>query len=263
MGIMKIDPQMLSELITLLTPFLNRVEEREALLFRAFGIGHSPLEQIDCSGNTSTFLPRLIRSLVEYNDGADELIQLLKTVKIDVGLDKQEKIDRIINSLNASQRLSQNSPPGASKLQDLHSQNFDVFLCYNSQDRAEVLRIAEDLDNKRIRVWFDEWDVPPGQRWQKLIQEQITQIRSAAVFVGKNGIGPWQDEEIEGFLQEFRERECALIPVLLPSAPSKPVLPPFLRNRRWVDFGQPDPNPIDHLILGIRGESPRSLRNSQ
>lgn len=118
---MKIEPQMLSELITLVTPFLNRVEEREALLFRAFGIGHSPLEQIDCSGNTSTFLPRLIRSLVEYNDGADELIQLLETVKTDVGLDKQEKIDRIINSLNASQRLSQNSPPGASKLQDLYS----------------------------------------------------------------------------------------------------------------------------------------------
>lgn len=117
---MKIEPQMLSELITLLTPFLKSVKEREALLFRAFVTDQKLLEQIDCSGNTSTFLPLLIRSLVKYNDGADELIQLLETVKIDVGLDKKKKIDRIINSLNASQRLSQNSSPGASKLQDLY-----------------------------------------------------------------------------------------------------------------------------------------------
>jgi hypothetical protein len=148
---------------------------------------------------------------------------------------------------------------------------YDVFLCYNSQDKAEVLRIAEDLDNRGIRVWLDEWDVPPGQRWQQLIQEQITRIESAAVFVGENGIGPWQDEEIGAFLQEFRQRECTVIPVLLPSAPSKPKLPPFLQNRRWVDFRkrQPDPNdpnprnPLELLIFGIRRESPRRPRNSQ
>ncbi|NCS18566.1 MAG: hypothetical protein GPJ15_00215 [Microcystis aeruginosa G11-06] len=117
---MRIDPQMLSELITLLTPFMATAEAREALLFRAFVTDQKLLQQIDCSGNASTFLPLLIQSLVKYNDGADELIQLLETVKTDVGLDKQEKIDRIINSLNASQRLSQYSPPGASKLQDLY-----------------------------------------------------------------------------------------------------------------------------------------------
>lgn len=120
---MRIEPQILSEVITLLTPVMARVEEREALLFRAFGIGHPLLEQIDCSGNgnTRTFLPRLIQSLVKYNDSASELIQLLKTVKNDVGLDKQERIDRIIKQLNGSQQLSQNSQPGASKLQDLYS----------------------------------------------------------------------------------------------------------------------------------------------
>lgn len=118
---MKIEPQILSEVITLLTPFLTSAEEREALLLRAFGTGHPLLEQIDCSGRTKTCLPRLIQSLIKYNDSAIELIQLLETVKKDVGPDKQEKIDRIINSLKASQQLSQNSPPGASKLQDFYS----------------------------------------------------------------------------------------------------------------------------------------------
>lgn len=118
---MKIEPQIVSEVITLLTPFLTSVEEREALLIRVFRTGHDLLGQIDCSGSTTTFLPLLIQSLIKYNDSAIELIQLLETVKKDVGPDKQEKIDRIINSLKASQQLSQNSPPGASKLQDLYS----------------------------------------------------------------------------------------------------------------------------------------------
>ena len=118
---MRIDPQMISELITLLTPVMGTASEREALLFRAFGSGHNLLGLIDCVGNTKTFLPRLIRALVSHNDSADELIQLLETVKNDVGLAQQERIDRIIDRLNGSQRLSQNSQPGASKLQDLYS----------------------------------------------------------------------------------------------------------------------------------------------
>jgi hypothetical protein len=97
--------------------------DRDALLIRAFGNGHDLLSsgRIDFSGSTKNFLPLLIRFLVNYNDSTDELIQLLNTVKMDVGPDKKERIDRIIGSLNASQQLFENSPPNASKLQDLHS----------------------------------------------------------------------------------------------------------------------------------------------
>jgi hypothetical protein len=38
--------------------------------------------------------------------------------------------------------------------------------------------------------------------WQKGLEEQISKGKSVAVFVGKSGIGPWQDKEIEAFLGE-------------------------------------------------------------
>ena len=38
--------------------------------------------------------------------------------------------------------------------------------------------------------WLDEWKLRPGLPWQPLLEEQIGKIKSAAVFVGKNGRGP-------------------------------------------------------------------------
>jgi len=82
---------------------------------------------------------------------------------------------------------------------------------------------------------------------------RIEQIKSAAVFVGKNGIGPWQQLELEAFLREFSNRGCPVIPVLLPDAPDEPKLPRFLKGMTWVDFRSQDPDPMEQLIWGITG----------
>ena len=78
-------------------------------------------------------------------------------------------------------------------------------------------------------------------------------IKSAAVFVGKNGIGPWQQEELTAFLREFLNRRCPVIPVILPDAATKPRLPIFLNSKTWVDFRKDDPDPMEQLIWGITG----------
>ncbi|WP_157174403.1 hypothetical protein [Thiocystis violascens] len=47
----------------------------------------------------------------------------------------------------------------------------------------------------------------------------------------------------------------AVIPVLLPSATSKPTLPAFLSNRTWVEFKTSfDESGIQKLIWGITGQ---------
>lgn len=136
------------------------------------------------------------------------------------------------------------------------SKGFDVFLCHNSQDKPEVIEIANRLKEKGIKPWLDRWELRPGLSWQKLLEEQIEQIHSVAVFVGKNGIGPWQERELRAFLDEFVSRGCPVIPVLLPDAPQKPELPIFLKEMMWVDFRQSDPEPLSQLIWGITGINP-------
>lgn len=133
---------------------------------------------------------------------------------------------------------------------------FDVFLCHNSADKPAVKRVAQHLKEAGILPWLDEWELPPGQAWQPLLEKQIGNIKSAAVFVGSAGMGPWQQQELYGLLNEFANRRLPVIPVLLPDAPSKPELPIFLRAMTWVDFRSPDPDPQKMLVWGITGERP-------
>ena len=133
---------------------------------------------------------------------------------------------------------------------------FDVFLCHNSADKPAVRAVARALRSCGVLPWLDEWELPPGQPWQPLLEKQIGQIRSAAVFVGLAGVGPWQEQEIYGFLREFVARRSAVIPVLLDNAPSAPDLPIFLRAMTYVDFRLREPDPMVRLEWGITGVRP-------
>lgn len=136
--------------------------------------------------------------------------------------------------------------------------DFHVFLCHNSEDKPAVKEIGERLKERGILPWLDEWELRPGLPWQRLLEEQISQIKSAAVFVGESGIGPWQNMELEAFLRQFVTRGCPVIPVILPDCKETPELPIFLGGMTWVDFRKDDPDPMEQLTWGITGE--RSAR---
>ncbi|MGJ3253599.1 MAG: TIR domain-containing protein [Elainellaceae cyanobacterium] len=131
---------------------------------------------------------------------------------------------------------------------------YDVFLCHNSEDKPEILYIAEQLKKLGIRPWLDEWEFRPGVPWQQVLEQQISEIQAAAVFVGKNAVGPWQRQEIDAFLRKFVKNHCPVIPVLLKDAPQQPELPIFLEGLMWVDFRRRSPNPMSQLVWGITGE---------
>ena len=136
------------------------------------------------------------------------------------------------------------------------TEQFDVFLCHNSEDKSQVKQIAEQLKQYDLKPWLDIWELRPGHSWQDVLEENIEQINAAAVFVGKNGLGPWQRREINAFLRKFVNRECPVIPILLPDSPKEPKLPTFLEEIMWVDFRTSDPNPMSQLIWGITDKKP-------
>ena len=51
-------------------------------------------------------------------------------------------------------------------------------------------------------------------------------------------------------------QDFPLIPVLLKSTPTVPMLPPFLAAITWVDYHRTVPDPLGQLIWGITGERP-------
>lgn len=133
---------------------------------------------------------------------------------------------------------------------------FDVFICHNSAEKDEVRRLYRRLTSEGLRPWFDEDQLRPGVRWQRVLQDRIADIKTAAVFVGSSGFGPWQDMEIDAFLSEFVRRGTPVIPVILESCSLVPELPVFLRTLMWVDFRRTYPDPWSQLIWGVTGDRP-------
>ena len=135
------------------------------------------------------------------------------------------------------------------------SNQFDVFLCHNSIDKPAVRKIAQKLKQRGLRPWFDEWELRPGLLWQRELEKQIQNIKSAAVFVGANGFGPWQDMELDAFLRKFVRRGDPVIPVILDDCIEAPELTDtFLEGMTWVDFRQLDTDPFERLVWGITGQ---------
>lgn len=132
--------------------------------------------------------------------------------------------------------------------------HYDVFLCHNNKDKGIVKKIGLKLKEHGLLPWLDEWELRPGIPWQKILEQQIQNVKAAAVFVGENGVGPWQDMEQAAFIRQFVQRECPIIPVVLPTCKQPPQLPYFLTGMTWVDFRKTTPNPIQQFIWGITGE---------
>jgi hypothetical protein len=139
-------------------------------------------------------------------------------------------------------------------IDNLAAGQFDVFLCHNSKDKPAVKQIGEQLKASGLRPWLDEWELRPGVFWGKELDKQIKHIKAAAVFIGSDGIGPWQDMEIDAFLRRFVKQGSPAIPVILPGCQETPELPVFLEGMTWVDFRKADPDPLAQLIWGITGE---------
>jgi TIR domain len=135
---------------------------------------------------------------------------------------------------------------------------FDVFLCHNHRDKPKIKEIGKQLMLEGVLPWLDEWELRPGFPWQTALEQQIENVQSAAVFVGVGGIGPWQEQEVDALLREFRQLKRPVIPVLLPDAPAESSLPVFLKQMTWIDFGVSDPDPMARLMWGITGKNPDS-----
>ncbi|HEV7404673.1 MAG TPA: TIR domain-containing protein, partial [Chthoniobacteraceae bacterium] len=132
---------------------------------------------------------------------------------------------------------------------------YDVFISYHSQDHAVVGEIAKRLHERGVTAFLDRWYLPKGRPWRSLLEENIAGSGAVAVFVGAQGMGPWQLREIDVALErQTRQAGFPVIPVLLPG--SEPPLG-FLGQNTWIDQRN---QPLDQVVLllekSIRGEPP-------
>ena len=140
--------------------------------------------------------------------------------------------------------------------------DFDIFLSYNSADKALVESVAQKLQTEDLKPWLDKWCLVPGLSWQQELAMILRSCPTFGVFIGQNGLCDWAREELL-VAQDRAAKEPAfrLIPILLPGVPDPfdyGKLPPFLTQRTWVDFrrGLDQPRSVRTLINAIKGLPP-------
>src|SRR5262245_30470023 len=147
-------------------------------------------------------------------------------------------------------------PSGAPK-------RYHAFLSYNSLDRPAVLELAGRLRGERLELYLEEWELTPGREFQPALAEGLRDSQTCVVFLGPNGLGPWQKQEIQVAIDKrARDEAFHVIPVLLPGAerPRRGDVAhlEFLINASWVEFLKTveDKTAFDRLVWGIRGRKP-------
>jgi hypothetical protein len=121
---------------------------------------------------------------------------------------------------------------------------FDVFLSHSSKDKAVVREVAERLRNDGLKVWFDEWEIKPGDSIPAKIEEGLERSRVLVLCMSANAFGSdWAQLEAGTF--RFRDplnKERRFIPLRLDDAPIKGSLAQFLYvSWRPVDRGSEYP----------------------
>jgi hypothetical protein len=107
---------------------------------------------------------------------------------------------------------------------------YDVFLSHSSKDKAVVRTVAERLRTDNVRVWFDEWELKPGDSIPAKIEDGLEHSRVLVLCMSAQAFGSdWATLESQTF--RFRDplnKERRFIPLRLDTAQLKGSLAQFL-----------------------------------
>ncbi len=107
---------------------------------------------------------------------------------------------------------------------------FDVFLSHSAKDKPTVQAIAERLRTDGLRVWFDAWQIKPGDSIPAKIEQGLESSRVLVLCMSAHAFGSdWTQLEPGTF--RFRDplnKERRFIPLRLDDAPIKGALAQFL-----------------------------------
>ena len=134
---------------------------------------------------------------------------------------------------------------------------YDVFISYRHQDKEVVRELARRLQQKKIRVFFDEKCMGAGECLHEKLAEAID---SSGVFVAcfspSYANESYMKLEIDYAIGRKAETGLPVIPVVLPGVrrADQVAMPKFLRSTTTVEFNRSldEPETFQRLERGIK-----------
>ena len=124
-----------------------------------------------------------------------------------------------------------------------------VFISYSHADKAFAEKLAHELAENRILVWWDEWEINVGDSLMQKIESGILNSSYLAIVLTPNSVASaWVKEEFSAaFNRQLAERRTLVLPILL----SDCDMPIFLRDKKYADFRKDFNSGMTSLLKAI------------
>ena len=138
------------------------------------------------------------------------------------------------------------------------SDRFDVFISYARKDAGDWVKVlAENLHRLGFNVFFDEWEIGPGDVLVHELDRGILHSTAGVLVVTPAALeNHWVQAEYAAMMSRAIKGQQTLIPILLIDA----EMPPLLASHLWVDFRHADgpeyETRIEQLADRLRGRRP-------
>ena len=198
-----------------------------------------------------------------------------------VGLYRTALREKRVQAGLAADRKPQSKPVSDEK-------DYDIFVSYAHRDRQLVQDLAQRLHQQGVRLWYDRWEMAPGDVLRDRISDGITRAKHFMALISKSSLeSNWVKYELNsGMIEEIESGSVKVIPCLvlglhrricrttcgpntiLTSGPAKVPSPPltswFASPSRMSDcersdlndFGCPRPTPLPwkrgRRLCGVR-----------
>ena len=129
-----------------------------------------------------------------------------------------------------------------------------VYLAHASEDKARVRPIAEYLMANGIDVWFDEWEIEPGDSLRQKMEEGLGAMTHFVIVLTATSITkPWVAKEIDVGLVRQVGGDSRFVPLVVGLDPSK--LSPFLQAMLFLKLDPANEADLKSLVDRLYGVS--------
>lgn len=121
-----------------------------------------------------------------------------------------------------------------------------VFISHASEDKNSATRIAEAIQDAGGKVWFDEFELKPGDSIKETIEAGLRSSDLMVLLLSPSAIkSDWVKLEWDYALnRQLRQRNISVVPVKVEEC----EIPPQLANRKHLDLTTDPQRGIDKLV---------------
>jgi len=127
-----------------------------------------------------------------------------------------------------------------------------IFLSHSKIDKPFVEKLAKDLKNCGVNVWYDNWEIKVGDSITRRIEDGIHANEFFGVVLSPEALNSeWVKTELSAaWTKQINNRKIIILPIFYREC----IIPPLLADRKYADFRKEYQSGFEDLaaVLGIQ-----------